>query len=84
VQAVVSDAITDQVIAVDAAQLAADPGTVMLSTADAATIVLDDGSHNLFQRTESGLRAERFFGFRLLRAGASTSLSGVTWGATSP
>jgi hypothetical protein len=85
VQAIVSDAITDQVVAVDATQLAVDPGTVMLSTADAANIDLGaGGTHNLFQRNESGLRAERFFAFQLLRPGASASLSGVTWGATSP
>jgi hypothetical protein len=85
VQAIVSDAVSDQVIAVDAAQLAVDPGTVMLSTADAANIDLGaGGSHSLWQRNEQGLRAERFFGFQLLRAGASASLSGVTWGATSP
>jgi HK97 family phage major capsid protein len=85
VQVLVSDAITDQVIAVDAAQLAVDPGTVMLSTADAANIDLGaGGSHSLWQRNEQGLRAERFFGFQLLRAGASASLSGVSWGATSP
>jgi hypothetical protein len=67
-----------KIIALDANQIAAAPGTVVLDGASHATIALDGESTegppqtltSLWQKNLRAIRAERVFGFELLRASA--------------
>ena len=78
---------TDEMLAFDARQIAADRGTVGISASENATIDVTGGdtpAFSLWQKNCRGLRAERMFGFTILRAAAVASLDGVSYEASSP
>jgi hypothetical protein len=85
---IASDALQDgQLLMFDATQIAADGGIVRLDASRHATLDLAGGAsptYSLFQRNASALRAERLFGFKLLRATAAASITGAAYIGTSP
>ena len=88
IQYIATDALTDDVIVLDAAQCAANSDTVLLDSSDHATLQLSDtptdGASNgtsMFQSNMRALRARRFWAFSLLRPAAAfvvTDVSGIT------
>jgi HK97 family phage major capsid protein len=80
------EAETSSLVLVDAASIAADPGTVMLAPANHANVDLGDGQVNLWTNNLTALRAERWFGAEAGRPGAVSVITGVAYGPsdTSP
>ena len=83
-QIVPSDAAEDVVI-LDASQMAVDGGTVVVDASEQATLQLTDtptdgttNFTNLWQNNMKALRCERVFGAELLRSTAASVISGVT------
>ena len=79
-----SDGLTSgQMLLFDATQIAADGGTVALDAVlQDATLDLAGGdapTFDLFQKDASALRAERWFGFALMRSSATASISGASY-----
>ena len=71
-----------QVVAFDARSIGADPGVVGLDASDHGSIDMSGGntpSFSLWQKDCRALRAERMFGFSLLR-NAVASVSGASYG----
>jgi len=85
---IATDALTDDVIILDAAQCAANSDTVLLDSSEHATLQLSDtptdGASNgtsMWQSNMRALRARRFWAFHLLRPAAAfvvTDVSGIT------
>jgi hypothetical protein len=88
VTVVVSDQLSSgQVLAFDATQVAADPGAVVLDASEHANVDLSGGNSptfSLWQKNCRALRAERLFGFKLLRSTAAASLSSAVYASDSP
>jgi hypothetical protein len=72
----------DDILVVDAAGLAADPGEVLLSAAEHAVVDLGAGPVNLWQRNLLGLRCERLFGAGKARPNAVSKITGAAYGAS--
>lgn len=85
---VVTDSLqSGQLLLFDARQVAADGGIVGLDASENATLDMSGSTNptfSLFQRNCSALRAERMFGFKLLRSTAAASVSGASYSAGSP
>ena len=74
------------VIAFDAARIAADAGTVVLDASIHGNIDMAGGNSpnfSLFQKNATALRAERWFGFKAT-AGSVSSLTGADYAGQSP
>lgn len=90
-----SDAVSGQIIAFDATQIAMGSITIEIDSSNQAAIQMDStpdspptASTNLvslFQSNQTGLRAHRWFGCERLRTAAVSVISGVSYGsANSP
>ena len=78
---------SDEMLGFDARQLAGSAGTIGISASENATIDVTGGdvpAFSLWQKNCVGIRAERFFGYTILRAAAVASLDGVAYEASSP
>ena len=88
IQIVVSDQLSSgQVVMFDASQIAADPGVVSLDASENACLDMAGGNTptlSLWQKNLRGLRAERLFGFSIMRPTAVASVSGATYASGSP
>jgi hypothetical protein len=81
----------DEGVLVDASQIAAETGSVIIDQARHALLQLDTSPDSpaaaatvltsLWQRGETAIRAERFFGYEVLRAAAVAKLDGATYGS---
>jgi HK97 family phage major capsid protein len=85
VQVVPTDALTDTAVLLDASQIAADPGQVVLDASEQASLQLDDNPtdaasdlRSLWQSNLRALRAERYFAAMPLRPGAVSVLTSVS------
>jgi hypothetical protein len=83
-----SDALDEgEVVAFDARAIAADRGTLTIDASRNATLDMAGGNSpgfDLWSRNAVALRAERWFGWKLLRSTAAASISGATYAADSP
>lgn len=80
-----SDALSDTVVIVDAAQVAADSGPVLLDASSQTSLQLDDDPSSgeqsmtsLWQSNLRALRAERWWASELLRSSGAVVISGVS------
>ena len=70
---------------VDARQVAASAGTVSLAASGQATVDMGGpDTTSLWQKNMLGLRAERFFGYELLRETGAAVVTDVDWSGGSP
>ena len=80
VQVVSDETISDtEVLAYDAAQVAAAAGDVTLNASQEALVDMGGSLTSLFQRDNSGLLCERTFGFELLRETGAALLNNVDY-----
>jgi len=94
VQFVVTDGVTNQMVAVDASQFAANSGTVELDSTNEATLQFDTSPDSpptsstnlvsLFQNNLTALRATRVWGAQRLRTGAVSAVNVNYGSANSP
>ena len=73
---------TSSVIVADASGLAGDPGQLLLSAAEHATIDIGDGPTSLWQNDLLGLRAERHFAASVARPGSVSAITGAAYGVS--
>jgi|GEM_PF-1255403 len=71
---------TSQIVVLDAQALAIDTGEIHLSPASDATFDLGTGPVSLWQNNLLGLRAERWVGASVARAGAVAVIDGAAYG----
>jgi HK97 family phage major capsid protein len=90
-----SDAVSGQIVAFDASQIAANGNDIELDSSNQAAIQMDSApdsppsastpATSFWQNNLTGLRATRYFGCERLRVGAVSVISGVSYGsANSP
>jgi hypothetical protein len=93
-EVLVSDGVSDQIIAVDASQIAAAGGTVELDGSGVATVQMDSAPDSpptaaanvtsFWQMNLAGLRATRYWGAERLRSTAVSVISNVSYSGNSP
>jgi hypothetical protein len=87
VEVLVSDQLSGTAVLADASQVAAASEGINLDVVRHANVQMGESpatTVNLWQKNLRGIRAERWFAFKVLRQGAVASLSAVDYSAGSP
>jgi len=87
-----TEALTDEVLVIDAHAFAGNPGDIIVDSTDQATIQFETDPTDppdantvmtsLWQTNRRALRVRRRFGFQQLRTRSVARIASVTWGAT--